>query len=103
MNGLKLTAVFLLLTRFLAAESIVIHNQVQSRDHDFRLVQVAGNIPNPWSLAFLPDGGFLVTQRSGKLWLFDAEGENRLEITGLPEVRASGQGRPSGCGASSGL
>jgi glucose/arabinose dehydrogenase len=43
-----------------------------------------------WSLAFMPDGTLLVTQRDGVLWLF-RDGQ-RTEIEGIPEVWQRGQG-----------
>ncbi len=50
-------------------------------------------LSHPWSLAFLPDGRVLVTERSGDLKAIDPTG--RLEprsITGLPKIRQHGQG-----------
>ncbi|MEM7189308.1 MAG: PQQ-dependent sugar dehydrogenase [Pseudomonadota bacterium] len=44
----------------------------------------------PWAVAFLPGGGFLITERGGTLLMI--EGENRQEVSGVPEVRDSGQG-----------
>ncbi|WP_448586592.1 PQQ-dependent sugar dehydrogenase [Thermaurantiacus sp.] len=51
---------------------------------------VAGKLRHPWSLAFLPEGGVLVTERSGRL-LRIAEGRV-TPVAGLPRVFASGQG-----------
>ncbi|RBW46473.1 PQQ-dependent sugar dehydrogenase [Psychromonas sp. B3M02] len=45
----------------------------------------------PWGLVQLPDGKILATERSGKLWLL-TEGKPSIEITGLPEIHAYGQG-----------
>ena len=45
----------------------------------------------PWGMVQLPDGKMLATERSGKLWLL-TEGKPSIEITGLPEIHAYGQG-----------
>lgn len=45
----------------------------------------------PWALAFLPDGAMLITERSGKLRIFK-DGHLSSPLSGLPKVRAKGQG-----------
>ena len=57
-----------------------------------RIAPVAGGLDEPWSLAFLPDGRFLITERDGRLKLFAPEGGPARMVGGLPEVAASGQG-----------
>jgi glucose/arabinose dehydrogenase len=66
--------------------------EVQTDQHRVRIVELADNLEHPWSMAFLPDGGFLVTERPGRLWRFSADGRKRQPISGLPDVYASGQG-----------
>ena len=56
-----------------------------------RAAPVVDGLTDPWSFAFLPEGGFLVTERPGALWHI-AENGARSEITGLPDLRARGQG-----------
>ena len=53
---------------------------------------VASGLVNPWSLAFLPDGRMLVTERPGRMRLVTAEGQVSPPLKGVPEVWASGQG-----------
>ena len=40
---------------------------VRSAHHDFRVVPVAENLVHPWSMAFLPGGDMLITERPGRL------------------------------------
>ena len=53
---------------------------------------VASNLQNPWSVAFLPEGRFLVTERPGRLRVIEANGQLGEPIRGVPEVAARGQG-----------
>lgn len=53
---------------------------------------LASGLIHPWSLAFLPDGSMLVTERPGRLRLVMPSGEVKAPITGLPTVVAVGQG-----------
>ncbi len=52
-----------------------------------RLVE---GLDEPWAVAFLPGGRFLVTERGGQLTLHGDGAPRR--ITGLPQVAAEGQG-----------
>ncbi len=57
----------------------------------FNKVEVASGLDFPWSLAFLPDGRLLVTERSGSLRIIN-NGQVSEPIAGLPEVYAHSQG-----------
>lgn len=57
-----------------------------------RAETVASRLENPWSLAFLPDGRLLVTERPGRLRIVDSAGEVGPEVEGVPNVIAAGQG-----------
>jgi glucose/arabinose dehydrogenase len=52
---------------------------------------LADSLEHPWAVASLPDGGFLISERPGRLVLIDAKRQRRV-ISGLPAVHASGQG-----------
>ncbi len=52
---------------------------------------VAKGLEHPWSIAFLPDGRMLVTERPGRLNLVDSRGK-LVRIAGLPAIAAGGQG-----------
>ena len=57
-----------------------------------RVTQVARGLAHPWSLAFLPDGSMLVTERGGALRRVGTDGAVSAPITGVPKVFATGQG-----------
>ena len=46
----------------------------------------------PWALAFLPDGRMLVTEKKGRLFIVDREGQKSRPISGMPDVDYGGQG-----------
>ncbi|MDP2322181.1 MAG: PQQ-dependent sugar dehydrogenase [Acidobacteriota bacterium] len=58
----------------------------------FDVVTVAEGLVNPWSLAFLPGGKMLVTERPGRLRVLGADGTLSAPVAGLPAVDARGQG-----------
>lgn len=72
---------------------IAISPPVQAQSElPYRVTTIAEALEYPWSLAFLPDGRMLVTERPGRLRLLSAEGNILVEsLDGLPDVYASGQ------------
>ncbi|MCC7042867.1 MAG: PQQ-dependent sugar dehydrogenase [Acidobacteria bacterium] len=64
----------------------------ESGGHRFRLVPVAEGLQNPWSLAFLPNGDMLVTERSGQLRAIRGGKLQPEPISGLPDIRVGNQG-----------
>jgi glucose/arabinose dehydrogenase len=63
-----------------------------SAQGQIRVTRVASGLDHPWSLAFLPDGAMLVTERSGQLRRVGADGAVSAPISGVPKVFATGQG-----------
>jgi glucose/arabinose dehydrogenase len=53
---------------------------------------VTGALVNPWSMAALPDGRFLVTQKEGMFRIVSPNGTVSNNISGAPAVDAAGQG-----------
>jgi glucose/arabinose dehydrogenase len=54
--------------------------------------RIAAGLEHPWSLAFLPDGTMLVTERPGRLRRVFPDGRLSAPIQGVPDVAARGQG-----------
>lgn len=65
---------------------------IETEEQVLRVVRVVGGLEHPWSLAFLPDGRMLVTERPGRLRIVQ---DGRLlsePVAGLPPIVAQGQG-----------
>jgi glucose/arabinose dehydrogenase len=65
---------------------------VRSERHAFRVETLAGGLEHPWSVAFLPEGGMLITERAGRLRLYRGGRLDPRPFAGAPEVFADGQG-----------
>jgi len=65
---------------------------VSSEAHRYKVETVAEGLEQPWAVARLPDGRFLVTERPGNLLLLDGPGAAPRRIEGVPDVVARGQG-----------
>ncbi len=60
--------------------------------HAFRVTTVVEGLEHPWSMAWLPNGDMLVTERPGRLRIVRNGVLDPNAIEGVPEVRARGQG-----------
>ncbi len=65
---------------------------VLSAAEPYRLETWAEGLDHPWSIAFLPQGGALVTELTGRLRQVDAAGKVSRPLTGVPDVYFAGQG-----------
>ena len=60
--------------------------------HDYRVVTVVDGLIQPWSIAFLPDGDVLITERPGRLRIMRQGKLLPQEVEGVPKVFHSSQG-----------
>jgi glucose/arabinose dehydrogenase len=58
---------------------------------EYRVETIAGGLRWPWSVARLPAGGFLITEREGRLLHLHDSGSRRT-ISGTPDTLFAGQG-----------
>jgi aldose sugar dehydrogenase len=63
----------------------------QTEHYAIRVATVVSGLSHPWSLAFLPDGDLLVTERRGSLRRVHQGVLQRSSIAGTPQVRATSQ------------
>lgn len=53
---------------------------------DVKVTTVAGNLDNPWAVAQLPSGRFLITEKPGRMRLLNKDGSSYDTITDLPPI-----------------
>lgn len=80
-------------TLFIAASLAVPAGNVQAQaSKPYRIVPFAEGLENPWSMAFLPDGRALITEKPGRLRVVSADGKLQAQaLAGMPSVFYSGQ------------
>jgi glucose/arabinose dehydrogenase len=89
------TTIVLIALGFLVSVALPEDSRAQihrSTLHDYRVVPVSDGLQNPWSIAFLPGGDILVTERPGRLRVIREGMLLPDAIPGVPEVFARGQG-----------
>src|SRR5688500_9470162 len=60
--------------------------------HDYRVVTVVDGLVQPWSIAFLPGGDILITERPGRLRIVRQGKLLPQPVDGVPKVFQSSQG-----------
>jgi aldose sugar dehydrogenase len=95
MNSSRTVIAVALTGAFLAAQPAavaaeVVAEQLRTEYQAIRVVRVIGGLDRPWGMAFLPGGGYLVTERPGRLQLV-ADGR-ATPVSGLPDIHAFRQG-----------
>ncbi|MEE2527286.1 PQQ-dependent sugar dehydrogenase [Hyphobacterium sp. HN65] len=83
----RLTALFLLVSAPALAQ-----RDRPNEVFDGEMEVIASGLVHPWSLAFLPHGDLLVTERDGRLRLITEGGLQPETVSGAPEPYVAGQG-----------
>jgi len=77
----------------LAISLFVITCNLQAQDEStFKVETLITGLESPWSLAILPDGRMLITERAGRLRIVEQGKLHPQPIKGLPDIVAGGQG-----------
>ncbi|MCX7902125.1 MAG: PQQ-dependent sugar dehydrogenase [Burkholderiaceae bacterium] len=82
----------MLLAAAICGAGVAAAQVVETREHRVRIVEVVRGLEHPWSLAFLPDGRWLVTERPGRLRVVDGGRLEPKPVEGLPRIDPQGQG-----------
>ncbi len=76
----------------LCSSAVIAKPQIfPSRDYNLHVTTVAEGLKSPWSLAWLPDGRMLVTEKPGRLRII-TNGHVGAPVKGLPQIENIGQG-----------
>jgi glucose/arabinose dehydrogenase len=91
---MRRTGLILFIVVLAVSISVVVSAQatLKSTLHDYRVVTVADGLVQPWSIAFLPGGDALITERPGRLRVLRQGKLLAQPVEGVPKVFHSGQG-----------
>jgi len=65
-------------------------NLESAEERHLRVVSVAKHLEQPWSVAFLPDGTMLITERIGRLRLVRSGELDPEPVAGVPQIQTGG-------------
>ncbi len=90
--SLRTTIACALSGTLLAGASVTAQDLLRSAYYDVRAVTVATGLQDPWSIAWLPSGEMLVTERPGRLRIIRDGVLLPDPVPGVPAVHDEGQG-----------
>lgn len=72
--------------------AVLVMSSAQAQDNlPFNVTEIT-SFDEPWSMAFLPDGRILVTEKKGLLRVVGQDGQSFGAVRGVPDVDYGGQG-----------
>lgn len=83
---------FVLMGGVLSAQPALAADMFDTQHYQVKAETITDELEHPWSVTFLSDGRFLVTERPGRLRIVTPLGEVSDPITGLPDIWDYGQG-----------
>ncbi len=95
MSKLRVLIVLTLLAAGVAAAALSQREDtrtVADAQTGLQVTEIATGLDRPWSLAFLPDGRMLVTEKPGRLRIVSVAGTLGAPLAGVPKVDGRGQG-----------
>ena len=90
--SIRVTAFVLFAVFQVACANVPADHVERTQKADVKVEVLVDDLENPWSLAFLPDGRMLVTERPGHLRIINKDGRVSAPLGGVPEVTEWGQG-----------
>jgi len=81
----------ILLIGVLAAASPAVGQTFDTSAGQVAVTTLTEHLAHPWSLAFLPDGRMLVTERPGRMRIVTKDGKASQPLAGVPKVYARAQ------------
>lgn len=82
----------MLLLPIVACTQTLPEGAIPSEHHPYTVSVFVDGLENPWSIAFLPDGDVLVTERPGRLRVIRDGVLLEQPVSGVPGVRTGNQG-----------
>jgi len=78
----------------LPGDHVIFPGQTRAPYHktaDIKVTTLASDLDNPWAVAQLPSGHFLITEKPGRMRLLNKDGSSYDTITDLPPIYYRGQ------------
>jgi len=85
-------AVFAMTSMITSGPALAVDRTFNTEKAKIRVTTFADGLTNPWGLAVLPNGSFLVTEKRGNLRFVTSGGKLSEPLKGVPKVDARGQG-----------